>query len=89
MELGSKTHKKLLLKGILKVAFKTVAFGLVVGIMLIIPSVIRQNTFSMGLAFLGDAIIIGTMFYALFIAYKKYQKIIKPFDETYKNSASK
>lgn len=83
MELGSKTHKLLLLKGILKAAFKTVTLGLVIGILLIIPSIFRENTFSIGLAFLGDAVILGALGYAFFIAFKKYQKIIKPFDETY------
>lgn len=83
MELGSKTHKQLLLKGILKVAFKTATLGLVIGILLIIPSIIRENAFSVGLAFLGDAVILGALGYAFFIAFKKHQKIIKPFDETY------
>lgn len=83
MELGSKTHKQLLLKGILKVAFKTVTLGLFIGVLLIIPSIFRENTFSIGLAFLGDAVILGTLGYALFIAFKKYQKIIKPFDKIY------
>ena len=83
MELGSKTHKQLLLKGILKVAFKTAMLGLFIGILLIIPSIFRENAFSIGLAFFGDAVILGALVYAFFIAFKKYQKIIKPFDETY------
>ncbi len=84
MELGSKTHKQLLLKGILKVAFKTVFLGLFIGVLLIIPSIFRENTFSIGLAFLGDAVILGAVGYAMYIAFKKYQKIIKPFDATYR-----
>ena len=84
MELGSKTHKQLLLKGILKVAFKTAMLGLFIGILLILPSIFRENTFSIGLAFVGDAVILGTVGYAMYIAFKKYQKIIKPFDETYR-----
>jgi O-antigen/teichoic acid export membrane protein len=83
MELGSKTHKQLLLKSIFKVAFKTVILGLVIGILLILPSIFRENTFSMGLAFLGDAVILTAVTYASYIAFKKYQKIIKPFNETY------
>ncbi len=83
MELGSKTHKQLLLKGILKVAFKTAILGLFIGILLIIPSIFRENAFSIGLAFFGDAVILGSLTYAAIIAYKKHQKIIKPFDETY------
>lgn len=84
MELGSKTHKQLLFKGILKAAFKTALLGLFIGVLLIIPSIFRENTFSIGLAFLGDAVIFGAMGYAFFIAFKKYQKIIKPFNETYR-----
>ena len=83
MELGSKTHKQLLLKGILKVAFKTAFLGLIIGILMILPSIFRENSFSMGLAFLGDAVILTAVGYASYIAYKKYQKIIKPFNETY------
>lgn len=84
MELGSKKHKQLLIKSILKVAFKTALLGSFIGILLIIPSIFRENTFSIGLAFLGDAIILSTLGYAFFIAFKKYQKIIKPFNETYR-----
>lgn len=84
MELGSKTHKQLLIKSILKVAFKTALLGSFIGILLIIPSIFRENTFSIGLAFLGDAVILSALGYAFFIAFKKYQKIIKPFNETYR-----
>ncbi|WP_127469914.1 hypothetical protein [Thiomicrorhabdus aquaedulcis] len=83
MQLGSKEHKHLLVKGILKVALKTILLGLVVGGALILPSFIRDNLFSMGLAYLGDVIIIGSMAYAIAIAYQKYLKIIKPFEATF------
>lgn len=84
MELGSKTHKNLLLKGIIKSAFKTTLVGLVIGLLLILPSFMRENLFSIGLAYLGDAIILLSAIYAMAIAYQKHQKIIKPFDKTYK-----
>jgi O-antigen/teichoic acid export membrane protein len=86
MQLGSKEHKQLLVKGILKVALKTMLLGLVVGVVLILPSFLRENAFSTGLAYLGDAIIIGSMMYAIAIAYQKYLKIIKPFAATFKTS---
>ena len=83
MELGSTEHKHKLTTAILRVAIKTATLGLIVGILLIIPMLIRQNTFSLGLAYVGFAIILGTQVYATVLAWKKYQKIIKPFDAMY------
>jgi len=83
MELGSAEHKQKLMQGILRVAFKTAMFGLVLGVLLMIPVLLRQNTFSMGLAYAGFAIILGSQVYATLLAWKKYQKIIKPFNDTY------
>lgn len=83
MELGSKEHKQLLINGIVKSAFKTSVLGLVIGVLLFIPSFVRENTFSLGLMYIGGAIILVSLAYATWIAFKKYQKIIKPFDETY------
>jgi len=83
MELGSKEHKQLLMNGIVKSAFKTAVLGGVIGILLFIPSFVRENTFSMGLVYLGSVIILVSVIYALWIAFKKYQKIIKPFNETF------
>ncbi|QKI88172.1 hypothetical protein [Thiomicrorhabdus xiamenensis] len=79
MELGSKQHKQLLLKSILKVAWKTASIGIFIGILLIIPSIFRENTFSSGLAYSGYAVIIGFVAYAAFIAWRKYHKLIKNF----------
>lgn len=76
MEIGSPEHKQLLLKAILKMAIKTVSLGLVVGLILIIPSWVRENSFSSGLAWVGQIIVIGSLIYALVIAVKKYRKTI-------------
>ena len=83
MELGSAQHKRALTQAILRVAVKTATLGLIIGILMIIPMLLRQNTFSLGLAYAGFAIILGTQMYAALLAWKKYQKIIKPFDEMY------
>ena len=83
MELGSAEHKQRLTQGILRVAVKTALLGLIVGVIMIIPMVLRQNTFSLGLAYGGFAIIIGSQLFATVLAWKKYQKIIKPFDKMY------
>ncbi|NPA71812.1 MAG: hypothetical protein GXO35_03165 [Gammaproteobacteria bacterium] len=83
MELGSTEHKNLLLKGILKTAFKTFFIGMAIGVVLILPSVFIQNTVSLIFAYMGDFVIFGTFIYATLIAAKKYNRIIKPFNETY------
>jgi len=85
MELGSPEHKQLLTQGIIKVALKTITLGFILGVILFIPLLLRENTFSTGIAYLGTAIIVGSIVYALGLAWKKYQRIIKPFDETYRS----
>lgn len=85
MEIGSAEHRQLLMKSILRVAIKTMSLGLVVGLVLIIPSWVRENTFSSGLAWLGQAIILVSLVYALVIAIGKYRKTFaslpKPEDD--------
>lgn len=83
MELGSAEHKQKLTQGILRVALKTAVLGMIVGIIMIIPMLVRTNTFSLGLAYSGFAIILGSQLFATVLAWKKYQKIIKPFDAMY------
>lgn len=79
MQLGSAEHKQLLRKSILKVAWKTASIGIFLGILLIIPSLVRENAFSSGLAFAGWAIMLSFISYALLIAWKKYHKVMKDF----------
>jgi hypothetical protein len=74
MEIGSKEHKQLLMKGILKIALKTIFLGWVLGVLLMVPSFIRENTFSIGLSYAGQTIIWIALIYALAIAYKKYRQ---------------
>ncbi|MDG6774180.1 hypothetical protein QCB45_07535 [Thiomicrorhabdus sp. ZW0627] len=83
MELGSQEHKQTLVNGILKVALKTTLLGLIIGVLLMVPSFIRHNLFSTGLAYAGSAVIFGSLIWSLWVAWRKYQKIIKPFDETF------
>ncbi|GKT11401.1 MAG: hypothetical protein ISEC1_P0365 [Thiomicrorhabdus sp.] len=84
MELGSKQHKQLLLKGILRTAFRTSLLGLAVGLFFMIPLLVKVNPFSANLAYLGGAIILISLSYSAWIAVQKYQKVIKPFNETYR-----
>ncbi|CAN8141368.1 conserved hypothetical protein [uncultured Thiomicrorhabdus sp.] len=79
MELGSTEHKQLLRNSILKIAWKTASIGIFLGILLIIPSLVRENTFSTGLAYAGWAVMLGFIGYALIIAWKKYNKVMKDF----------
>ncbi|WP_029408741.1 hypothetical protein [Thiomicrorhabdus sp. Milos-T2] len=79
MELGSAEHKQLLTKSILKVAVKTATMGFVIGFILMIPMFLRENAFSSGLFYAGIAIVIGSLSYSAYIAYQKYQRIVKPF----------
>lgn len=83
MELGSPEHKRLLQQGIIKVALKTITLGFILGVVLCIPLVLRENAFSIGIGYIGIAIIFGSVIYASALAWKKYQRILKPFDETY------
>ncbi len=74
MEIGSEEHKQLLMKGILRIALKTIFLGWILGVLLMVPSFIRENTFSIGLSYAGQTIIWITLIYALAIAYKKYRQ---------------
>ncbi|MDG6778846.1 hypothetical protein QCB44_09020 [Thiomicrorhabdus sp. zzn3] len=85
MELGSPEHKQILINGILKVALKTATIGLVIGLILLIPAFVRENAFSSGLAYAGFIVIIGSLGWALWLAWHKYQKIVKPFDQHFNN----
>ncbi len=70
MEIGSPEHKRLLLNSILKMALKTAGLGFTLGVMLMIPSVIRLNDFSSGLALAGQFVIAVSLAYALTVAIK-------------------
>lgn len=83
MELGSAEHKQKLINGILKVALKTAFLGLIIGVLLMIPSLLRDNAFANGLAYAGSTVVIGSLIWAGWIAFRKYQRIIKPFDQTF------
>jgi len=65
------------------VALKTITLGFILGVVLYIPLLLRENTFSIGIAYAGIAILFGSVIYATALAWKKYQRIIKPFDATY------
>ncbi|MBN2647486.1 MAG: hypothetical protein JXR44_06855 [Thiotrichales bacterium] len=79
MELGSEQHKRLLRMSIMKVAWKTASIGLFFGFLLIIPSLIRDNPLVNGLALAGYGLMLSFIGYALYIAWRKYQKIFKTF----------
>lgn len=83
MELGSPEHKQLLMNSIKKTAIKTFSLGGFIGTLMIIPSLIYANTFSVGLAYGGMAAILISASYAGYTAWQKYQKLIKPFDEQF------
>lgn len=77
MEIGSPEHKQLLTKSIVKIAVKTISIGLVIGLFLMFPSLVRENAFSNGLAIAGQAIIFATLIYALGVAFSKYWKTLR------------
>jgi hypothetical protein len=85
MELGSKEHKQLLWKGILKISLKIASVGLFIGVLLMIPMLVRENTFSSGLFYLGSGIVIFSFVFAAWLSFKKYKMIIKPFSQTYQD----
>lgn len=84
MELGSAEHKHLLIRNIVKVAIKTVTLGLILGVILMVPSLLRENAFSIGLFYLGATIIFSVLIYSGVLTYKKYQRLIKPFNSQFK-----
>lgn len=81
MEVGSPEHKQLLTNSIIKSSVRISSIGFVVGLLLMVPMLIRENTFSSGLFYAGMAFVIGSLVYALILGFNKYQKIIKPFHE--------
>jgi hypothetical protein len=83
MELGSAQHKQILIQSILKTALRTAGAGLLVGLVLMVPVFFRENAFSTGLAYAGYAIIGASLIWALWLAYSKYQRLIKPFNDTF------
>jgi len=83
MELGSAEHKQLLIRSIVRVSLKVASVGLFIGFLLMVPYLVRENAFSSGLFYMGIGITVGSLLYALILAYKKYQKLIKPFAEEY------
>lgn len=80
MELGSEEHKNLLLRSIYRTAMRIVLTGFAIGIFLMLPILLRENTFSTGLFFMGVAIMLGTLIYAAILSRKKYTRLIKPFN---------
>lgn len=83
MEIGSAEHKRILMTNIVKISVKIATLSLILGGLLMIPSIIRLNTFSAGLFYLGTAIVLTGSLYAIGLLFKKYQTIIKPFKDEY------
>ena len=89
MELGSPEHKQLLLNSIIKSSVRISSIGFVIGLILMVPMLIRENTFSSGLFYAGMTFVIGSLVYALILGFKKYQKIIQPFDQQFNQQNEK
>jgi hypothetical protein len=83
MQLGSPEHKALLVNSIRRTFIKTSSLGLFIGVLLLIPHWVRENTFSIGLAYMGWTVMIIVVSYATFLAWQKYQKLIKNFDHNF------
>lgn len=80
MEIGSPEHKQLLRKAIIQMAVKKLTIGVVLGLLLMLPSLLRENDFSTGLAMVGQIIIGLTVIYTLIIALKKYRNTLGQLD---------
>ncbi len=83
MDIGSAEHKRILMTNIVKISVKIATLSLILGGLLMIPSIIRLNAFSTGLFYLGTAIVLVGSLYSIGLFYKKYQAIIKPFNDKY------
>lgn len=77
MDIGSVEHQKLLYKMVWKMLLKTSAIAIVVGLVFMLPSLIRENTFSLTMLMLGKVIIVVGVGYALWVGWKKHRAIQK------------
>lgn len=75
MEIGSEAHIKLLRQQILKTAFKTASIGFIIGIALMLPSLLRENAFSISLFYLGAGTMLTLFIFAIFVGIKKQRAI--------------
>jgi phosphoribosyl-dephospho-CoA transferase len=77
MEIGSKEHKALLRNAIVKTALRTFSLGALIGLMLIVPLLVRENSFSQMLAKIGISVIAVSLIYAGWVALSKAKKVFK------------
>lgn len=80
MDTNSQEHKQLILRSIVKMSLKTMTLGLILSCVLMIPSLVRENEFSMGLFWVGLSFLIVSIVYALGVAFKKYRMVRSSFD---------
>lgn len=88
MELGSAEHKQLLQRSIYRTSKRIASIGIFIGVLLLIPSLVRDNSFSQGLAYAGWTVLITTCSYAAWLAYSKYQRLLKNFDQQFNQDKS-
>ena len=79
MDINSKEHQQLIIRSILKVSIKTMTLGLVVGLILMAPSFVRENAFSQGLFWVGFSVLVVSIVYALGVAFKKFRMVRSSF----------
>ncbi len=72
MNLDSEKHKRLIITSIIKISIKTMTLGLVLGLILMAPIFLRENSFSIGLYYAGIFVILSSASYAIFVAVKKF-----------------
>lgn len=77
MNMDTQEHRQLLYRTIFKMALKTIALALVLGILLMVPAQLRLNTFSSTLQILGQVVIVLGVIYAAWIAWKKHRAITR------------
>lgn len=77
MDIGSAEHQKLLYKMIWKIMFKTSVLAIGLGLVLRLPSFLRENTFSMTMLALSNLVMVLGIGYALWVGWKKHRAIQK------------
>lgn len=80
MDTNSQEHQQLIMRSILKMSIKTMTLGLVISVILMAPSLVRENAFSMGLFWAGLSFLIVSIVYALGVAFKKYRMVRNSFN---------
>lgn len=73
MEIGSQEHRHLLNQALIKTALRQLLMGGGIAIILMLPSLLRENAFSHGLKLVGLGVLAVTILYVTVMGWRKYR----------------